>query len=498
MFPTDSNSLFFLLLGKDNAWLPWIVLVFFLLQKGPAIMTWLEDHATFQKAEYTLSGCFYIDKKHGHCHATLPSETEAFLHFLQISKVTATLKKGITLFTGCCIQTSDDTESITIPASGQGIWVQPTLFARFKINTEQTQFRKQDQEDDTTNTTMLEECKLTIVLQTKTGSFQDIRDFLQSCLTSYKKFKAAKANKLFVVKPSFDNRSLESESSRYIDFKSNKTFDNLFFKGKAELLTRLDQFRCVAGDCVAAKLGLPSTLGLLFYGEPGTGKTSAIKAIANYMQKHLIVVPMNKIKTRRDLERLFYSSEVCWLPFDKRIYVFEEIDCNGWDDVVIDRKLRDVCKKSDKDSDSEEVVVLEELKELKDSLRSPLHKSRRRKEEEEKADKLTLGAILEILDGVVECPGRMVIMTTNRRDYLDPALTRPGRIDVEIEFGRLGRKEIGEICRKLWCCDGSAEIDEELLQQVPEGKWTQAELAQRLYMHQDPNKFLQSLIDESD
>lgn len=30
--------------------------------------------------------------------------------------------------------------------------------------------------------------------------------------------------------------------------------------------------------------------------------------------------------------------------------------------------------------------------------------------------------------------GRIIIMTTNRRDVLDPALVRPGRIDVEVPF----------------------------------------------------------------
>lgn len=506
MFPTDSSSLLFLLLGKDSPWLPWIVLAFFLVQKGPALLTWLEEQAFFHKAEYTLSGCFYIDKKYGACHGVLPAETEAFLHFLHASKVPMSIKKGITLYTGDCVQTSTDADSITIPSSGQGIWVLPNLYARFKINTQQSQIRKQDQEDEGSSTLLLEECRLTIALQAKSGTFQDIRDFLQSCLTCYETFKAAKANTLYVVKPVFDTRSIDSESSRFLEFKSNKTFDNLFFKGKTELMARLDQFRCIAGDCVAAKLGLPSTLGLLFYGEPGTGKTSAIKAIANYMQKHLVIVPMNKIKTRRDLERLFYSKETCWLPFDKRIYVFEEIDCNGWEEIVVDRALRQQGQgqgqgqaqaQAAKDSENEDLVVLDELKEIKESLRNPKNRrggnNRDGESEREKADRLTLGALLEILDGVVECPGRMVIMTTNRRGILDPALIRPGRIDVEIEFGRLGRKEIEEICRKVWC---TVDLDPVLLEQVPEGKWTQAELSQWLYKYQDPNKFLAALIED--
>lgn len=50
-------------------------------------------------------------------------------------------------------------------------------------------------------------------------------------------------------------------------------------------------------------------------------------------------------------------------------------------------------------------------------------------------DKLNLSGLLNVLDGVVETPGRMVIMTTNHPEILDPALIRPGRIDKILELG---------------------------------------------------------------
>lgn len=43
--------------------------------------------------------------------------------------------------------------------------------------------------------------------------------------------------------------------------------------------------------------------------------------------------------------------------------------------------------------------------------------------------------LLNVLDGVVDTPGRMVIMTTNHVDTLDSALIRPGRIDKTIRLG---------------------------------------------------------------
>ncbi|CAN0389181.1 unnamed protein product, partial [Ectocarpus sp. 13 AM-2016] len=43
--------------------------------------------------------------------------------------------------------------------------------------------------------------------------------------------------------------------------------------------------------------------------------------------------------------------------------------------------------------------------------------------------------LLNVLDGVVDTPGRIVIMTTNHPESLDAALIRPGRIDKKIYLG---------------------------------------------------------------
>jgi SpoVK/Ycf46/Vps4 family AAA+-type ATPase len=50
-------------------------------------------------------------------------------------------------------------------------------------------------------------------------------------------------------------------------------------------------------------------------------------------------------------------------------------------------------------------------------------------------DELNLAGILNVLDGVVDAPGRIVVMTTNHPEVLDPALIRPGRIDKKLFLG---------------------------------------------------------------
>merc|ERR1740120_591900 len=50
-------------------------------------------------------------------------------------------------------------------------------------------------------------------------------------------------------------------------------------------------------------------------------------------------------------------------------------------------------------------------------------------------DDLNLAGLLNVLDGVVDSPSRVVVMTTNHPDRLDPALIRPGRINKRIHLG---------------------------------------------------------------
>jgi len=56
------------------------------------------------------------------------------------------------------------------------------------------------------------------------------------------------------------------------------------------------------------------------------------------------------------------------------------------------------------------------------------------KDEKESKEEITLSFLLNLFDGVLETPNRILIVTTNFPDRLDKALVRPGRIDLNIEF----------------------------------------------------------------
>jgi hypothetical protein len=64
-------------------------------------------------------------------------------------------------------------------------------------------------------------------------------------------------------------------------------------------------------------------------------------------------------------------------------------------------------------------------------------------------DQLSLSGLLNVLDGVVDTPGRIVIMTTNHPEMLDPALIRPGRVDKKLLLGHMEAADV--VCMLELC-----------------------------------------------
>jgi chaperone BCS1 len=87
---------------------------------------------------------------------------------------------------------------------------------------------------------------------------------------------------------------------------------------------------------------------------------------------------------------------------------------------------------------------------------------------------ITLEGLLNALDGIGCRNGRILIMTTNYPDRLDPALVRPGRVDRRVEFGYATREMISR--QFLWFYKGHsvgstrlAVLAERYAATVPEG-----------------------------
>lgn len=147
---------------------------------------------------------------------------------------------------------------------------------------------------------------------------------------------------------------------------------------------------------------IPYTRHYMFWGRPGTGKSSCIKALAGHTKRHLYYLILSEVKSDADLLSLMEK-----IPFDQSILVIEDIDCAS--DIVASRG-----NKEDK----------------KDETESP-------------SCTLTLSGLLNAIDGgMMNSHGRILIMTTNHPEKLDPALVRPGRVDRRYQFDKCDQFQI--------------------------------------------------------
>jgi ATPase family associated with various cellular activities (AAA) len=317
--------------------------------------------------------------------------------------------------------------------------------------------------------------RLMRVKLTTPKSMTHLQAYLEKTLTEYNTFRVAKESEMHIAYPAI----CMSNRDRVYHFETTKSFDNLFFDGKEEIISRLETFDDWA---LYERMGIPHTLGFLFHGEPGTGKTSAIKAIAKYTRRSLVIIPMAQVKTRDQLDDIFRTIRIQYkkIPNSKRIYVFEEIDCGGWKDIVVPR----CCASTSAGASAAAAPAATAAPEQKQTI---IIANSTEKEKEPEAEKLTLGAILETLDGLFEASGRIVIMTTNHPDNLDPALRRPGRIDMEVEFKRLRPDHIAAIYERWY----GQQMEPEIIAALPDRRYTQAELSQLLFRYpKDPGGFI--------
>jgi SpoVK/Ycf46/Vps4 family AAA+-type ATPase len=65
-------------------------------------------------------------------------------------------------------------------------------------------------------------------------------------------------------------------------------------------------------------------------------------------------------------------------------------------------------------------------------------------------NKVTLSGILNVLDGILEINGSIVIMTTNHPKKLDPALIQSGRVSMNIELTKMTSQNADLLIKKYY------------------------------------------------
>ena len=154
-------------------------------------------------------------------------------------------------------------------------------------------------------------------------------------------------------------------------------------------------------------------MGLLLHGIPGCGKTSTIKAIANYTQRHIVSVPLNRIKTSKQLLEIFYQEQLNHMniPLSKRLYVIEDIDCSELKDIVTDRSCSEEKDSGSGNSSRSNGISDEDAQNFLNLIKISSNKAMDELDKDKKT--LTLAGLLEVLDGVMEMDGRMMVMIDN-------------------------------------------------------------------------------------
>lgn len=108
---------------------------------------------------------------------------------------------------------------------------------------------------------------------------------------------------------------------------------------------------------------------------------------------------------------------------------------------------------------------------------------------------MTLSGLLNFIDGLWSCCGdeRIVVFTTNHKDRLDPALLRPGRMDMHIHMSYCTFTGF-KILASNYLAIKEHKLFGEVEELLKEAQATPAEVAGELMKRNDVEKALHGLI----
>jgi proteasome-associated ATPase len=212
-----------------------------------------------------------------------------------------------------------------------------------------------------------------------------------------------------------------------------------------------------------AEYHLSPPKGILLYGPPGCGKTLIAKAVANSIAKKMGHL------TGREVKSFFLHVKG---PELLNKYVGES-----------ERQIREVFKKA-KERAQEGMPVIVFFDEMDSLFRT------RGTGISSDVESTIVPQFLAEIDGVERLRNVIVIGASNRQDLIDPAVLRPGRLDVKIRIDRPDRRAAKDILGKYLSTDlpyhlsdgrTVAEVVPDLIDQVVD----------HMYSASEENKFLE-------
>lgn len=233
--------------------------------------------------------------------------------------------------------------------------------------------------------------------------------------------------------------------------KINRTFANTFLTQKVYDGLVKDIKKFIENKDVYDKLGLLHKRGFILYGPPGTGKTSIIKALANTFSLPIYKLDFSNIYDNSSLTtymeginryQLGKPHIVCIEDFE-RSNIFKTLtDDNDTDTDTNNQKGNNANYSSDDDIGESPWIDPDEATKPKKGKKK-IHKG------------VTPDGILNAIDGVIEIPGQILIITTNDLQAVEnmkvdgmnfsEAFIRPGRIDKKIEITYVDNYQFNKI-----------------------------------------------------
>ncbi|KZV88770.1 P-loop containing nucleoside triphosphate hydrolase protein [Exidia glandulosa HHB12029] len=201
--------------------------------------------------------------------------------------------------------------------------------------------------------------------------------------------------------------------------------------------------------------GVPYRRGYLLHGVPGSGKTSTIHALASEL-----CLPIYSISlAMKGLDDGGLQALVAETPPDC-ILTLEDIDC-----AFPDRKRSGRAELQQDErppaSGSSEGDQAPNTGADAAVATIPGAAPRPRGDPNITASSVTLSGLLNVIDGVWSEEGRIIIATTNHIENLDPALIRPGRLDVRVEYKACTRDQAERMFTRFF-----PKVDEERLKEM--------------------------------
>jgi mitochondrial chaperone BCS1 len=181
-----------------------------------------------------------------------------------------------------------------------------------------------------------------------------------------------------------------SDNWRLADSKPRRSLDSVVLEAGVARRLHDDIHEFFSRREWYGRMGVPWRRGYLLYGPPGTGKTSVAYALAGELHLKLCAMSLSNAKLT---------------------------------DAMLANQLQSTPPRS--------LILIEDI----DSFFNA-------REKQDTRITISFSGLLNALDGVGAQEGRIIVLTTNHRERLDPALIRPGRIDVEIELDNADAQQL--------------------------------------------------------